>query len=392
MKGSVLVVDDDANMRESIADNLEVEGYAVAQAASGAEAVAAVRQRAFDVIIMDYNLTDATGIDVIKRIRTVNAESQILMLTAHASLDTAVKAIQESVTDFMSKPVDFERLKHSIARAIEKLRLEVENKRLMADLQEKNAELTRLNHMKSKFLSMSSHDLSNSLMTLQVSFEMLSQSITPDADQKKRMAYISNGIGQLARLIADLVDWASIEQGRFRLERGWFAPGGMVEEALVGPQGRAAARGIELSAQVEPKLPMVGGDKRRVMQVLNNLLENAIRHTSKGGKVTVRVSRVAGPQSRTQGGPAPAAAAAGGDAVEFAVRDTGEGIASEDLPNIFDSFCQAKSQAGGGRLGLGLSIAKEIVASHKGRLWVESPGLGQGATFHFTIPIPPGAS
>ena len=369
MKGSILIVDDDANMRESINDNLEVEGYEVAQAGSGAEALAAVQKRFFDVILMDYNLGDATGIDVIKRIRTVNTESQILMLTAHANLDTAVKAIQESVTDFMAKPVDFDRLKHSIAKALEKLRLEVENRRLMADLKETNAQLTRLNQMKSKFLSMSSHDLSNSLMTLQVSFEMLTQSITPNEDQKKRMVYISNGIGQLARLIEDLVDWASIEQGKFRLEISFFAPGAMVEEGLVGPQGRAAARGLSLKAQIAPGLPLVAGDKRRVMQVLNNLLENAIRHTTKGGEVMVAVS--------------PA-----GDCVQFAVRDTGEGIAPENLDTIFESFNQAQSQAGGGRLGLGLSIAKEIVGSHKGKIWVESPGLGQGSTFYFTIPVP----
>ena len=376
MKGSILIVDDDANMRESVGDNLDLEGYEVAQAASGAEALAQVRQRRFDVIIMDYNLGDATGIEVIKNIRTVNAESQILMLTAHANLDTAVKAIQESVADFMSKPVDFDRLKHAIAKAMEKLRLETENRRLMADLKATNVQLTRLNQMKSKFLSMSSHDLSNSLMTLQVSFEMLSQSITPDADQKKRMAYISNGIGQLSRLIADLVDWASIEQGRFRLEMSYFAPGAMVEEGLVGPQGRAAARGLSLQVQTEPGLPMVFGDKRRVQQVLQNLLENAIRHTSRGGAVAVLVSRGSGPVP----------------AVQFAVRDTGEGLAPENLTTIFESFCQTKSQAGGGRLGLGLSIAKEIVESHKGMIWVESPGQGKGSTFYFTIPIPQSAA
>ncbi|MFA6003665.1 MAG: ATP-binding protein [Elusimicrobiota bacterium] len=370
MKGTILIVDDDEHMRESVADNLEMAGYEVSQAASGAEAMAAVKKRFFEVILMDYNLTDSTGIDVIKRIREINTESQILMLTAHASLDTAVKAIQESVTDFMSKPVDFDRLKHSISKAREKLRLEVENKRLLADLKQTNGELTRLNQMKSKFLSMSSHDLSNSLMTLQVNFEMLSQSIVPDADQKKRMTYISNGISQLARLIQDLVDWASIEQGKFRLEMNFFAPGVMIEEGLVGPQGRAAARGITLSADLAPGLPMVLGDKRRVLQVLNNLLENAMRHTTKGGRIVVGVRR----------------SSVGGDGVEFAVRDTGEGIAAEDLGKIFDSFCQAKSQAGGGRLGLGLSIAKEIVESHKGRLWVESPGRDKGATFHFTIP------
>jgi signal transduction histidine kinase len=367
MSGKILVVDDDANMRESISDNLEVAGFSVHQAASGAQALAAVKREFFDVILMDYNLTDATGIEVIKSIRALNAESQILMLTAHASLDTAVKAIQESVTDFLSKPVDFDKLKHSINAALNKLRLEQENKRLINDLKKANEELSHFSQMKSKFLSMSSHDLSNSLMTLQVSFEMLSQTITPDADQLKRMTYISNGISQIARLIEDLVDWASIEQGKFRLEPAAFAPGTMVEEAIIGPQARAQARGISLSTELEPGLPEVAADKRRIAQVLNNLLENAIRHTPRGGRITVLVGR-------------------GASEVRIAVRDTGEGIAEEDLQKIFQSFYQGSGQSGGGRLGLGLSIAKEIVESHKGRLWVESPGRGQGATFVFTVP------
>jgi signal transduction histidine kinase len=372
-KGKVLIVDDDANMRESISDNLDVDGYDVVQAESGAAAMAAVSAQFFDVILMDYNLTDSTGIDVIKRIRTVNTESQIIMLTAHASLDTAVKAIQESVTDFLAKPVDFDKLKHSIGNAMKKLRLEQENKRLIEDLRRVNEQLSNLSQMKSKFMSMSSHDLSNSLMTLQVSFEMLSQTITPNDDQKKRMQYISSGISQIARLIEDLVDWASIEQGKFRLEQNVFNPGQMVEEAIVGPQARAQARGIGLSAQVEGTLPMVNADKRRVAQVLNNLLENAIRHTSRGGQITVLVSKAA-----QNGAPK--------GEVQLAVRDSGEGISPEDCGKIFQSFYQGKGQSGGGRLGLGLSIAKEIVEAHKGRLWVESPGLGKGATFLFTIP------
>ncbi len=369
-KGKILIVDDDANMRESISDNLEIDGYEVVQAESGAAAWAAVNKQFFDVILMDYNLTDSTGIDVIKRIRTVNADSQILMLTAHASLDTATKAIQESVTDFLTKPVDFDKLKHSIGKAVERLRF-IQNER------NANEKMASLSQMKSKFMSMSSHDLSNSLMTLQVSFEMLSQSITPNDEQKKRMQYISNGISQIARLIEDLVDWASIEQGKFRLEQNVFNPGQMVEELLVGPQARAQARGISLSAQVEPGLPMVNADKRRLGQVLNNLLENAIRHTSRGGQITVLASKAAVNAPPQAGSKAE---------IQLAVRDSGEGISPEDCGKIFQSFYQGKGQAGGGRLGLGLSIAKEIVEAHKGRLWVESPGLGKGATFLFTIP------
>lgn len=366
MKGKILLVDDDANMRESINDNLEIDGYEVRQAGAVAEALSAVRREFFDVILMDYNLPDGTGIDAIKEIRGVSADTQILMFTAHASLDLAIKSIQEQVTDFLAKPVDFDKLKHAIAKALERLRLIQENKRLIEDLRRANDQLSNLNQMKSKFMSMSSHDLSNSLMTLQVSFEMLSATIKPDEGQKKRMAYISAGISQIARLIEDLVDWASIEQGKFRMETSVFDPGQMAEEVVIGPQGRAQGRGIALEARIESGLPRITADKRRIAQVLNNLLENAIRHTSRGGRITVMVSRKSAE-------------------VQFAVQDTGEGIAPEELGRIFQSFYQGRGQSGG-RLGLGLSIAKEIVESHQGRLWVESPGLGRGATFFFTMP------
>lgn len=371
-KGKVLIVDDDAHIRDSLADNLEMDGYDITQAGSGAEAMAAVRRDFFDVILMDYNLTDATGIEVIKQIRAINQDSQILMLTAHASLDTAVKAIRESVADFLSKPVDFDKLKHSIQRAAERLRLLQENKALVEHLRRANEQLSNLSEMKSKFMSMSSHDLSNSLMTLQVSFEMLCQTLQPNDEQKKRMAYISNGISQISRLIEDLVDWASIEQGKFRLEPSTFQPAQILEDVLSGPQARAQARGISLTAQIEPGLPAVVADKRRITQVVHNLLENAIRHTTKGGRIMVIVSKAAGSDKGE---------------VQFAVRDSGEGIAPEEVAKIFRSFYQGKGQAGGGRLGLGLSIAKEIVEAHKGRLWVESQGLGHGATFVFTIPF-----
>lgn len=365
MKGKILIVDDDANMRESVSDNLEVSGYETAQASSAAEAVAQVKKTQFDVILMDYNLTDGTGIDAIQQIRALNSESQILMVTAHASLDTALKAIQESVDDFLTKPVNFDHLKRAIEKSLEKMRLKQE-------LKSANDKNLHLSAMKSKFMSMASHDLSNSLMTLQVSFEMLSQSLKPDDEQLKKMRYISNGIGQISRLIEDLVDWASIEQGKFRLETNLFDAGSLVEETVVGPAARAAARGLALKTSLQAGLPTIAADKKRLSQVLNNLLENAIRHTPKGGTVTVTAEKVV---------------ENGADCVRFAVRDTGDGIAPEEVGKLFQSFYQGESASGGGRLGRGLSISREIVDSHGGRIWVESEGLGKGAAFFFTVPV-----
>lgn len=370
MEPKVLIVDDDAHLRETLRDLLEMEGYKVFDAESGQEAMRRVVTDFFDIILMDFNLTDKTGIEVIKDIRKVNTDSQILMMTAHASLDTAVKAIQESVYDFLIKPVDFNYLKRAMKKALEKLYLEQENKRLIDMLKRNNEQLQHLNNMKSKFLSMASHDLSNSLMTLQVSFEMLCGTLAPNEDQKKKMLYITTGIGQISRLINDLVDWASIEQGKFRLEKNYFDIGKMVEEIVPGPRARASQKSIEISADVSAGLAMVCSDKRRISQVLLNLLENAIRHTPRGGGITVSVDQPEGGE------------------VRVSVKDTGEGIDPLEVPKLFTSFYQAEgSKSPHGRLGLGLSIAKEIVLSHGGKIWVESEGQGKGASFRFTLPV-----
>ncbi|OGR42510.1 MAG: hypothetical protein A2X35_11880 [Elusimicrobia bacterium GWA2_61_42] len=369
MESKILIVDDDAHLRETLRDLLEMEGYKVFEAGSGAEAMKMVVSDFFHIILMDFNLTDKTGIEVIKDIRKLNTDSQILMMTAHASLDTAVKAIQESVYDFLIKPVDFNYLRRAIKKAEEKLYLEQENKRLIDMLKHNNEELDRLNSMKSKFMSMASHDLSNSLMTLQISFEMLAATVKPNEDQKKKMDFINTSITQISRLIGDLVDWASIEQGKFRLEKNYFEMDKMVEELITGPKARAQQKNIEITAEVSPGLKMVCADKRRIGQVLMNLLENGIRHTQRGGKIVVHVSPLE-------------------DSVCVSVKDTGEGIDPEVLPKLFQSFYQpAGGKSPHGRLGLGLSISKEIVQSHEGKILVESEGVGKGSAFKFTIPF-----
>ncbi len=373
MSSKVLIVDDDNHLRETLRDLLEMEGYEVFEAATGSEAMSMVASDFYHIILMDFNLTDKTGIEVIKDIRKLNKDSQILMMTAHASLDTAVKAIQESVYDFLIKPVDFNYLKNAIRRAEDKLRLEQENERLLNVLREQNKELDRLNNMKSKFLSMASHDLSNALMTLQISFEMLAASIkNPTDDQKKKMDFINTSIQQISRLVGDLVDWASIEQGKFRLEKNYFEMDKLVEELIVGPRARASQKSIEILTDIHKEgLRMVLADKRRISQVILNLLENAIRHTPRGGKITVRVKKTDDE-----------------DSVCVSVIDTGEGIPPDVLKNLFQSFYQPPgSKAGHGRLGLGLSISKEIVQAHNGKIWVESEGVGKGSTFSFTIPF-----
>lgn len=363
--GKILIVDDDANLRMTLRDLLEDSGYEIAEAESGGEAVKAVSAAFYPIILMDYNLTDKTGIEVIQDIRKINRESRILMMTAHASLDTAILAIQESVYDFLIKPVEFRDLLHAIRKAEENFRLEQENRQLVNALKQKNLELGRMNALKSRFMSMASHDLSNLLMTLQLSIEMLSMSLGADEGQKQKISFISESISRISRLVNDLVDWAAIEKGKFRLEKSCFN----VQEALVtslhGWESRAAMGGIKVKLDVEPGLPSLFADRRRLGQVILNLVENSIRHTHSGGSITVK------------------AYSDGGEMV-FSVSDTGDGIDREGIEKLFNYEYQG---AGGGKMGLGLTIAQEIAQAHGGRLKAESEGKGKGSVFYFILPL-----
>jgi signal transduction histidine kinase len=128
-------------------------------------------------------------------------------------------------------------------------------------------------------------------------------------------------------------------------------------------------KGVELRSAVPENLPPVLADTGRVVQVLTNLLDNALRHTPPGGRVAVE--------------------AEGDDAATFKVTDTGEGIAPEHLPHVFERFYRAeksRSREGGGS-GVGLAISKALVEAMGGRIRAESPGPGKGATFSFALPL-----
>jgi len=364
----ILVVDDDNNLRETMADLLEIEGYKVYQASCASECLTLCQTDTFNIILMDYNLPDETGMELIRKIRAFNKESQIIMITAYASLNAIIEAMQESVYDFLIKPVDFEYLKRTINRALDKYFLEEKNRALLAQLQTRNSDLDRLNNMKSKFFSIVSHDLSNSLMTLKMSVDMLKKKMTPTDDQQQKLLFIDESIGQIEHLIKDLVDWAAIEKGKLRIEKAPFELTESLKKTVEIFKAKGAKRGINVTFESHGEVPVVA-DEKRIRQVISNLLENAVRHTPDNSAIEIVVSKIDEKN------------------VKVSVKDAGDGIDPEQAPNLFTSFIQVGAKERVGRLGLGLSIAKDIVVNHGGRIWAQSEGLGKGAVFNFTLPV-----
>jgi CheY-like chemotaxis protein/nitrogen-specific signal transduction histidine kinase len=216
-------------------------------------------------------------------------------------------------------------------------------------------------------LSVVAHDLRNPLNVIALAANSLLLSL-PDATARRAMERIVRSVQRADRMIADLLTINTIDTGRLALERQRVETPELILSALDSQQSLAAAASVILAADISPNLPALDADQDRLMDVLENLIGNALKFTNPGGSITV------GATLKQQ-------------EILIWVKDTGSGIAAAELPHIFDRFWQAKKKERRG-VGLGLSICKAIVEAHGGRIWAES-APGAGTTLFFTIPAAP---
>jgi signal transduction histidine kinase len=216
-----------------------------------------------------------------------------------------------------------------------------------------------------ELLGIVAHDLRNPVAAIMMQASALRRR-APELERRsqKPADTILRAATRMNRLIGDLLDVRRIESGELSLERARLAAGQLVGDAVEAQRALAASAGLTLRLQIPGALPDIWGDSHRLLQVLQNLLGNAIKFTSAGGRIT-------------------AGAVAGEEEVLFWVADTGCGIAPDGLVHVFDRFWQARKGHHGA--GLGLPIARGIVEGHGGRIWLEST-LGQGTIVFFTVP------
>ncbi len=248
----------------------------------------------------------------------------------------------------------------ALARALaDRAAVAIDNARLYREA----IEATRL---RDQVLGVVAHDLRTPLVTILLQAEAMKR---PAAEPERRAQSASERIERAAarmnRLIQDLLDVAQLEGGRLTPKREALSAADLLSEAIEMQRPLALASSIDLRLDVAHDLPRVLGDRDRLLQVLENLIGNALKFTPVGGRVTVT-------------------AAAKGDEIVFSVADNGIGIAVDDQAKVFDRFWQATRSDRRGA-GLGLPICKGIDDAHGGRIWVEST-RGTGTTFYFTIP------
>ena len=228
-------------------------------------------------------------------------------------------------------------------------------------------EARRATEGRDQVLGVVSHDLRNPISAIAMCASALRENWFGDAKERESLlTTIVQSTQWMNRLIQDLLDVASIEAGRLSLERGRETASTIVARALRMFEVEANSRRIELVSDASAELPTLVVDASRILQVLGNLLRNALKFTPDGGRIAVGVVARLGN-------------------IVFAVTDTGPGIPVADQPRVFDRYWHSRRTANKRGTGLGLSIAKGIVEAHGGRMWLESTP-GQGATFLFSVP------
>ncbi len=261
---------------------------------------------------------------------------------------------------------------------IEALNVGLENRireRTMS-LQAANEKLRELDQLKSAFVSIASHEVRTPLTAIKGLVENMRDGFTGALSDRQifYLTRVTHNIDRLTRLLNDLLDLSRIEAGHMELMPTDVSLAAIMEETVENLRPQAEQQSVTLHIMPPPPLDPLLGNRDKILQIMTNLIHNAIKFTPPSGRITISLTPLDEP------------------AIQVCVEDTGCGIAPEDIPHVFDRFYQSRdgSTVAGGA-GLGLAITKSLVELHHGRIWVDSTP-GSGSRFSFTLPTHDGGS
>ena len=353
--GHILIVDDNELNRDVLERRLTRRGYEVTQASDGREALALIAERRFDLALFDVMMPEVSGLEALAEVRKVYslADLPVIMVTAKSQSDDVVEALRLGANDYVTKPIDFPVL---FARVQTHLRLR------------------RLSALKDEFLRMASHDLKNPLTEVLGVSSLVESMVPPGTPMPPQLHGLIGSMKKSARrmqhIIEDFLDFQVLEEGQIRLETAPVDLVDLASEIVTANVAYAEGKAIDLALEPIEGATTVACDARRLGQVVQNLVDNALKFTPKGGRVRVRVLRE-------------------GEAAVLEVQDSGPGLTPEDHAKAFKKYAQLSNKPTGGEksTGLGLAICKQLVERHEGgRIGVRNADEG-GAVFWLSLPL-----
>ncbi|MGH8140338.1 MAG: response regulator [Steroidobacteraceae bacterium] len=367
----LLIVDDESAHMKALCDTLTVEGYSTTGFVSAQRALEALREQEFDLLLTDLMMPEMDGIALLAAARAISPEVVAIVMTGHAAIDTAVKAMQAGALDYIVKPFRLNVMLPVLNRALAMRQLRVANRQLEEHVRERtrelevaNRQLEAVNQELESFSYSVSHDLRAPLRTVQgfceIYMEDFKSSIPPEG--RPLLERVEAGARRMGQLIEDLL--ALSQFGRRPLLRGSIALEPLVHRLINDLLAREPQRHVEVRIG---SLGECEGDASLIEQVLVNLLSNAFKFTRERDPAVIEVDC----REEEQG-------------MVYFVRDNGVGFKMEYAGKLFGVFQRLHSESEFEGTGVGLSIVQRIIQRHGGRIWAESE-LGRGTTFLFTL-------
>jgi two-component system sensor histidine kinase/response regulator len=343
----LLLVDDDPRQLAVLRAHLSPLGHTLLTAGDGAEALAALDDMTVDLVLLDLRMPGLDGIDVLHHIRArpQNARLPVVLITSLHEREARLRALEAGADDFVEKPPDAAVLR---ARVSNLLRM----KELGDDLERRNEDLRRLEALRKELADLVVHDMkapvAGASLNIEVALEILGISEGPAYEALNDAL---RGVHRLHAMVEEMLLLAKLEEARMPLRPEPVVVESLVDDVLRTLQRTAARRGTQLELSIDRALT-VTADPSLLRRLIENLLDNAMRHAPRGGRVAVY-------------GACP-------DAFELRIANTGNPIPPADRTRIFEKFAQSSgSVARGANVGLGLHFCHTVAVAHGGSLRVE---------------------
>jgi PAS domain S-box-containing protein len=367
-RATVLVVEDNLDMNRFIAQTL-AENYEVLCAFNGQEGLEKAVAIRPTMIVSDIMMPVMNGAEMIAEIgkRSELADIPILILSAKADEELKIELLAGRAQDFVTKPFSEKDLLVRVRNLIEVRQSQERERRLYQAVLESEARAREADRRKDEFLAMLGHELRNPLAPIMTALQVMD--LKDETSSSKERQLIDRQVRHLGRLVDDLLDIARVTRGKLRINKKRIDLALVIERAVEMASPLFEQRSHNLRLVVPRTGLVVDADASRLAQVVANLLTNAAKYTEPGGSIVLT-------------------ALAEGDRIIVAVKDNGQGIAPDLLPQIFDLFVQGQrtlERAQGG-LGIGLALVRNLVELHGGHVEAKSGGAGQGSEFVIELP------
>ena len=367
LKGKrILAVDDDRINLRIIGGILRSEGYEIAEAASGEQALEVYESFNPNLVLLDVMMPGIDGFATCRTLKKKHGDkcAPVIFVTAKSEAEDVVMGFDAGGVDYLAKPF---RPKEVVAR----IRTHLSNQELVEQQKDLVSQLSKANAAKDRFLGMCAHDLRNPLSSIRGLAELMDEdALGPLTGEQKEIVRTIHGASQsMLQLVNELLDVATIEAGHLKLEKAATRIVEIVERSVHLSKIEAAKKSTKVEMVRGETDPVVDVDSNKIRQVIDNLISNAVKYSPKGSIVTVLIH-------------------SNQDVAGFAVRDDGPGIPESERHKLFKDYGRLSTVPTGGEksTGLGLAICRKIVEAHNGTIGAHNIS-GRGAEFVVSLPL-----